>query len=236
MSLVYNIYCDESCHLENDHQQVMVLGAVWCPLDKKKEIFERIREIKAKHNLSKNFEIKWTKVSPAGLRFYLDILDYFFDDDDLHFRALVVPDKSTLVHRIYNQTHDEFYYKMYFDLLKVILKPDSKFRIYLDYKDTQSGEKINKLHDVLCNNMYDFSRSILERVQAVGSKEVQLIQLADLLSGIISYCNRNLSTNHGKVELVKRMISRSGYSLKKTTLLLEQKVNLFFWHPRRPYE
>jgi len=32
MSQVFNVYCDESCHLENDHQTAMVLGAVWCPL------------------------------------------------------------------------------------------------------------------------------------------------------------------------------------------------------------
>ena len=34
MSDTFNVYCDESCHLENDHQKAMVLGAVWCPLDK----------------------------------------------------------------------------------------------------------------------------------------------------------------------------------------------------------
>ena len=28
----YNVYCDESCHLENDHQKVMTLGAVWCAI------------------------------------------------------------------------------------------------------------------------------------------------------------------------------------------------------------
>lgn len=44
---IYNIYCDESCHLENDHQKVMVLGAIWCSLDKVKEISKRIREKKA---------------------------------------------------------------------------------------------------------------------------------------------------------------------------------------------
>jgi hypothetical protein len=30
----FNVYCDESCHLEHDRQQAMVLGAVWCPLGK----------------------------------------------------------------------------------------------------------------------------------------------------------------------------------------------------------
>jgi hypothetical protein len=29
MSETYNLYCDESCHLENDGQQAMVLGAVY---------------------------------------------------------------------------------------------------------------------------------------------------------------------------------------------------------------
>jgi len=29
MSGFYNIYCDESCHLENDHEPVMLVGAVW---------------------------------------------------------------------------------------------------------------------------------------------------------------------------------------------------------------
>lgn len=35
---IFNIYCDESCHLENDHQQVMVLGAIWCPEDHSRSI------------------------------------------------------------------------------------------------------------------------------------------------------------------------------------------------------
>jgi len=32
MSENYNVYCDESCHLLGDEQEVMVLGAVWCPV------------------------------------------------------------------------------------------------------------------------------------------------------------------------------------------------------------
>jgi len=25
----YNIYCDESCHLEHDRQPIMVIGGMW---------------------------------------------------------------------------------------------------------------------------------------------------------------------------------------------------------------
>jgi hypothetical protein len=32
---------------------------------------------------------------------YPDLVDYFFDDDNLHFRALVVPDKSRLRHAVF---------------------------------------------------------------------------------------------------------------------------------------
>jgi hypothetical protein len=229
-SQTYNIYCDESCHLEHDSQPVMVLGAVWCPLEKTQEIAIRLREIKVEHGLPRDFEIKWIKVSPSGLDFYQNVLDYFFDDDDLHFRALIVPDKSKLRHSEFQQTHDDWYYKMYFDLLKVILSPEAIYRIYLDIKDTRSADKVARLHEVLSNEKYDFQREIVERVQTVRSHEVEVIQLADLLIGIISYANRGLTTSLAKLTLVERMRQRSGYRLTHTTLLRENKVNLFSWH------
>lgn len=232
MSDIFNIYCDESCHLENDHQQVMVLGSIWCPLEKTKEISVRIREIKQRHGLSSSFEIKWQKVSPAKQIFYMDLVDYFFDDDDLHFRALIVPDKSRLRHQDFSQDHDAWYYKMYFDMLKVLLVPQAEYRIYLDIKDTRGADKIRELHDVLCNNMYDFERKIIKRVQTIRSHEVEQLQLADLLIGIIGYANRGLETNQGKLALVERMRHRSGYNLTKSTLLREDKVNLFRWEAR----
>jgi hypothetical protein len=232
MSLTFNIYSDESCHLEHDRQPVMVLGAVWCPLEKTREISWRIREIKTKHHLAPNFEAKWTKVSPAKQTFYMELLDYFFDDDDLHFRALIVAEKSKLQHEAFGQTHDTWYYKIYFDMLKVLLDPHAEYRIYLDIKDTHSADRIRKLHDVLCNDMYDFDHKIITKVQTVRSHEVEQIQLADLLTGAIGYANRHLATSVAKVAMVGLMRERWGYSLKKTTLLREEKVNLFRWAPR----
>lgn len=230
MSETFNIYCDESCHLENDRQKAMVLGAVWCPLDKRREIAVRLREFKRKHRLADSFEVKWTKVSPAGKDFYIDLIDYFFDDDDLHFRALIVPDKTKLQHAAFlGQDHDTWYYKMYFEMLKVILRPNARYRIYLDIKDTRGAEKVAKLHDVLCNNMYDFSRQVIERLHLVHSHEIEQLQLADLLIGAIGYLNRGLQENSGKMAVIQRMQERSGYSLTKTTLLREEKMNLFCW-------
>ena len=224
-----NIYCDESGHLEYDQVPVMVLGALWCDANKAREIAVRIREIKASHGLPSGFEAKWTKISPARKDFYLALLDYFFDDDDLYFRAVVIPDKSKLDHAHFGQDHDTWYYKMYFELLRFLIDPQAEHYIYLDVKDTRGGMKVNKLREVLCNDTYDFDKEIIKRIQQVRSHEVAQIQLTDLLIGAISYANRGLSTNSAKLAFVERMRERSGHKLSKSTLLRETKVNILVW-------
>lgn len=203
-----------------------------CPLDKSREIAGRLREIKARHKLSPLFELKWGKVSKGMASYYQETLDYFLDDDDLQFRALVVADKAKLQHAAFGQNHDTWYYKMCFRLLEVLFSPEARYRIYLDKKDTCAAEKVKKLHEALCNNMYDFDRKILERVQVIGSHEVEQIQLCDFLTGAISYANRGLAANPAKVVLVERLRKRSGYQLTRTTLLRERKVNVFIWQPQ----
>ena len=223
MSETFNIYCDESCHLENDGQKAMVLGAVWCPEAKRLEIAQRLREIKARHKLPADFEIKWTKVGSTKLQFYLDCIDYFFDDDDLHFRALIVADKARLNHQQYRQSHDDWYYKMYFSMLKTIFEPNAGYHVYIDIKDT-------KLHEVLANNAYDFSRRVIRRVQRIHSHEAEQLQLADLLIGALSYLHRGLAGSEAKQRLIERIRERSRYNLKQNTLLRESKFNLFLWN------
>ena len=129
MSDTLNIYCDESCHLLNDGHEVMTLGALWCPLARRREISVRLREFKTKHGIPATTEVKWTKVSPAKTDFYQDWMDYFFDDDDLNFRAVVIARKSELCHEVLGHTHDDWYYKMLFTLVSPLLKPENRHRI-----------------------------------------------------------------------------------------------------------
>jgi hypothetical protein len=210
----------------------MTMGAVWCPKSKKKEIVARIKEIKSKHKLNPSFEIKWNKVSPAKSDFYIDIVNYFFDDDDLHFRVLIVKDKMKLNHDAFQQNHDDFYYKMYFDMIKTILSPDYSYYIYLDIKDTKSQEKVDKLKHYLRSTHYDFKKQIIKRVQQVRSNEVQILQLTDLLTGAFSYLHRGLKENRGKLAIIEKIQIRSKYSLLQSTLYKEDKVNIFIWTPQ----
>ncbi|MFC2398453.1 DUF3800 domain-containing protein [Capnocytophaga gingivalis] len=241
-----NIYCDESCHLENDREKVMVLGAVYCPMKKKEEIFERLLDLKKKHNLipknKKNnkdnrtyYELKWNKVSISKLEYFKDVINYFFDNNDLCFRVLVIPNKDALDYEKFKHTHDTFYYKMYFGMLKAILTPENSHCIYIDIKDTRSKEKVHKLEHVLRTDKYDYQKKIIKKVQQVHSHEVEILQLTDLLIGAISYMNRGLNTSKAKNELIALIKQRSKYSLVKSTLLRERKFNIFIWEPQKAY-
>lgn len=250
MSQLFNIYCDESCHLENDRIPAMMLGAVWCRADRVREVSERVRELKVGHGLLNPdelrqpsggpFESKWSKVSGSKALFYLALVDYFFDDDDLHFRGVVI-DKRVLDHDTFRQNHDTWYYKMLFTLLEPIIDPEQHYNIYLDIKDTRSEEKRRKLQEVLRNSRYDGVGVIIRRVQQIRSHESELMQLADLMTGAIGYHNRvewgDLATreeraNAGKLAVIKRIQQRSGKSLEHSTWLRESKLNILRWQPR----
>ena len=50
--MLYTVFCDESCHLQKDNSSVMVLGAMYCLSEKRKQIYSDIRAIKEKHGLN----------------------------------------------------------------------------------------------------------------------------------------------------------------------------------------
>lgn len=233
MARIYNVYCDESCHLERDGHPIMLIGGIRCPLSKVQEISLSIREIKERHKA--RGEIKWTKVSSSRIEFFKNIIDYFFSNKDLHFRCLIVNDKSRLNHSAFNQgSHETFYYKMYYSMLKIILDPVNVYNIYVDIKDTRSHQRVDKLKEVLCNNFYDFTGDMIRKIQQIRSEESEIMQIADLLIGAVGYLNRELSTNAAKMEIINHIQSKSRLTLRNKTSLYNRKFNLFFFTPSLP--
>jgi hypothetical protein len=184
------------------------------------------------HGDPSRFETKWSKVSPAGLEFYREYLDYFFTCEDLGFRALVIPDKGKLRHGEFAQTHDDWYYKMFYQALEPLVDPRNSYRVYLDIKDTLSQRKVQHLRRVLSNKLRDFDQTVISRVQHVRSDEVEHVQLVDLLIGAVSYHNRGLRGNAAKEALVARVRERTGLTLRYSTSRVRPKFNLFIWDAR----
>lgn len=76
----------------------MVLGAISCNKLYRKRIFKDIENIKIKHGIGRKSEIKWSRISMSKIDFYKEIIDYFFENENLSFRGLVVRNKDLLNH------------------------------------------------------------------------------------------------------------------------------------------
>lgn len=218
MDKTFNIYCDESCHLENDHKNYMFLGSVSCAYPQVKRHTERIKELKNKHKF--NAEVKWSNVSMSKIEFYLDLVDYFFDTD-LWFRAVGI-DKS-LIHCNDENTFDDFYYKMYYQLLNYKIDTTDHYNVYLDIKDTLSAIKVRNLKNIL-----NIRFGVFRNIQNMRSNESLLMQLADFLMGAISYNSNNAAKlNQAKTMIIERISRHAKIAdLKKTNY--STKLNLFF--------
>lgn len=221
-----NLYCDESCHLENDGQKVMLVGGISCPDYAKQSVYTDIKKIKEKNGIPIRREIKWNKVSKGELDYYKELVDYFFQNELLNFRCVLVPNKSVLRHSDFHQTHDDFYFKVYFYVIKKFINTNESLQIFIDIKDTQSKKKITKLQEVL-GNYTRFRFKEIENIQQIRSHENSILQLTDLLIGATSYINRDLSSSESKLEMCNYIISKSNQSLRETSKYTDEKFNLF---------
>lgn len=157
----------------------------------------------------------------SKIQFYLDLVDYFFDTD-LKFRAIGI-DKSQIRCDDFNSNFDDFYYKMYYQLLNYKVDTTNHYNVYLDIKDTLSAIKVRKLKNIL-NVKYGVFRNI----QNIRSEESVLMQLADFLMGAISYnANFDQKQNFAKVLILDKISKHANMTnLAKTNY--SEKLNLFF--------
>jgi hypothetical protein len=230
-SSVINIYSDESHHLRSQGD-MMVIGSVWCDDDAKRILTDKITLLKRQHSIAKHREIKWIKVSPAKREYYRSLIDLFFSEEGINFRAVVIP-KSTLRHKDFNQTEDDFYYKMQYTMLaNIVRKKAGKLRIYLDYKDTWSNKRSQHLIKFLANNprLNDLTHEFT--AQPIRSYESAPMQLADMLIGAVAYANNHPGPGSVKSEIVALIEEYAGQYLTDQSPFGVDKFNILMWKPQ----
>lgn len=223
MNKTFNLYCDESTHLIHDGHPYMLLSYISIAYPQIRLAKEEIKAIKRKFNYTE--ELKWTNVHSATYKVYAELVDWFFMND-LEFRAVVV-DKSQIDEQRADYSFNDFYFRMYFQLLHTKVDFQNRYNVFLDIKDTCSGEKLEKLKKIMSYN------SSIGTLQFIPSRESVFIQLADVLMGAINY---NLRIQKGdvkgnviaKLKLIEKIKRHSNISLNTTTPLSRNKFNLFF--------
>ncbi|KOP38677.1 RlfA protein [Flavobacterium sp. VMW] len=220
MKRTYNIYCDESTHIESDGHPYMILSYISTPYHLLKMHNKNIRDMKIEHFY--RGEMKWSSISKSQYPFYSKLIDYFFSNDELNFRAIII-DKSQLNHKAFNQDHNIFYDKMYYQLLNKKIDPNYNYNIYLDIKDTYSYLKARSLKKYLER---DYNN--IRNLQIIRSYESELMQLSDVLMGAINYKLRGLNKVTAKNNIIEKIEKLRCKPLTMRNKEAEKKFNLFF--------
>lgn len=219
MNKTFNLYCDESTHLENDGKPFMLISYIGCPYKDKVNHSKFIKELKHKHFFQG--EIKWTGVSNSMYPFYAELVDYFFSSS-LYYRSVIV-EKKQINNEKPDFNFDEFYYKMYYQLLHHKMDMSSAYNVYIDIKDTRGSKKIKRLAEIL-NIKYGRIRNI----QLIHSYESNLMQLCDFIMGAINYHLREENVVEAKNKIITKISKNADLPLHKSTSKWNDKFNLFF--------
>jgi hypothetical protein len=189
----WNVYCDETGHLPFDRAPDLIIGALLVRRERVRPLTFVLRARLAALGWPRTkeggwTELKWTKVSPAGLKFYRAALDFFLAEPELRFRALIAPKSPPLLklpkppagsddagspvwakyHALLEETapavvkhqqrHDAWCFDRYFELLRLTLLPSAHHAIYLDVKDTRGGARVKALEAKLAEAHSDRAR------------------------------------------------------------------------------
>ena len=184
---------------------------------------EQIKAIKDKYGYTD--ELKWVNIHDKTYQVYKELVEYFFMTD-MQFRV-VIADKTQIDANRPEYTFNDFYFRMYFQLLHHDMDLEHTYNIYFDIKDTCSQQRLHQLRDALKWN------ASIRNFQFIKSHESVFVQLADVLMGAINY---QLRIKRGDIEgkvIAKRKIvdiinQHTPISLKPVSPLSNKKFNLSF--------
>lgn len=223
---VTEIYCDESRPelfvSRESRTGYSVIGSLWMPASFREKFKEDIRQLRTQHGTWGEF--KWKKVSPSRLSFYRSLIGYFFSQEELRFRAIVVDAAGLDLGRYHGSDAELGFYKFYYQLLTHWFQPGQAYRVFCDDKVNRDTQRLPVLQRVLQHSNSD---SQVRSVQAVDSHQVVAVQLADILIGATQWqFNGRGGTSCAKATVVADIESALGHQIRRTWFS-ERKFNIF---------
>ncbi len=220
----FEVYCDESgleALTRKDAHKYTAIGGIWIPAELRDAFKTEVNAIKDKHNV--RGELKWQKVSPAYLDLYEDIINYFFEKSEIRFRVIIIESKTVDNIRFNDKDAELGFYKFYYQLLHHWIFDFNSYNIFIDYKVNRNKGRVNILKKVLeASNL----TSDIIQVQALPSDESVGIQIADILTGLVSSKFNNEFSGKAKGRLIELVETRLGITIAPTSKWVE-KFNVF---------
>ncbi len=221
----FEVYCDESgleALTQKDAHLFTAIGGIWIPSEYRTELKRGIGSIKAKYGI--NGELKWKKFSPTYYDLYQEIIDFFFQTEFIRFRVVLIQADKVDHIKFNNEDAELGFYKFYYQLLHHWIFDFNTYDIFLDLKVNRNKGRLKELERVL-----DFSNltSDIKQVQGLPSEQSVGIQLADILTGLVSSKFNGEITGAAKPRLIKYV--EENYLKKQiaATPKWEEKFNIF---------
>ena len=218
------VYCDESrpetIFSQNSVDRYMIIGGIWVNHSERKKVKNKISYLKKKYGI--HGEVKWTKVSPMSLEFYKEVLNYFFKNENLRFRCIVVDSYKLDLEKYHNSDGELGFYKFYYELLNKWIEGNEVYRIYLDNKSNKDGNRLHELKSIL--NKVSFSS--IESVLSINSNESIFVEIVDILIGAVGYKYHNYGRSEAKNTLLEIIENNIGGPISGTAPT-ERKFNVF---------
>lgn len=186
---------------------------------------EKISQLRGEFNF--NFEIKYSSTNRLKIPLAKACLDLFFDSEEIEFKCIV---KSNLIFDLsfYRNNHlgippqDLAYNKSYCEVIRNNLGAEEKVIAYIDDK---SRVKKDNLLEYLKREI----PQILD-VQPRDSKDLNLLQLADLITGSI-YGNLTGNNHPVKRELQEHILGKLPIGNFQENIGVS-KFNVWKWTPK----
>jgi hypothetical protein len=117
----------------------------------------------------------------------------------MKFRVIILKSED-LNHSLFNCNDAELgFYKFYYEMLKHKLFEFNNYKIYLDYKENRDKDRLNVLRSCLSR----IDNVAIEIVQALESSQSSGIQVADILTGLVtSKFNAEIADDSIKLRLI----------------------------------
>ena len=226
----FEVYCDESRQelfsraANNGFEKFVLIGGVWIEADHRENLKAKITQLRQQHNL--HGEFKWTRVSPSRLVFYKDLIDLFFGEP-IRFRCIVLPASKMDAFKFHDGDNELMFYKFYYLMLRGWIFDFNQYQIFTDLRTNRAGNRLGKLHQMLsqANRFAEVST-----VQALPSEQVDMLQLADVLLGSVSYKFNSSGRSAAKLSLIEHIETQLKRSIDATSKA-EEKFNVFKWRP-----
>lgn len=222
----YDIYCDESfpdlLSSKKTKNKYMIIGSLW--LEKNNRLIYKNKIHKLRDKFLIGSEFKWRKISPSKFNFYESLIDFFISENlNLRFRAIVIDKTKVNLICFHNNDQELGFYKFYYQMLHHWILDFNSYNIFCDYKKNRLNNRLNVLKNCLsCSNL----SSKIEKIQAIHSNESVLLQLTDVLIGIVGAKYNNSKINNSKIKIINCLEKKLNHKIEKTNKY-EQKFNIF---------